>query len=443
MAMAILGTVYAAKALFEIPRPLTFAILVAPVAVFSLWSGLNDWKRSVRLLGILEGLRIGWRLAGIRHRQTFRAMMLSAPGFTLLPLVIAVGYLSLAWTGSFADPWLFVSAVAIVTSVGLLLTNTTPPVSLFLGSSQYGGFETMKRMRAQGCPIISLVDQASPNVLEHYDRHYGAVIEAMPQGPRRIAKVLRPFADPTAPRFDSVRTRSTQWRRTVLELMDYLPLLVLDARNTGRQIQQEALWALAPSRRHKVLFISDDEGFLSPLMNQLTQLGLTLDGCYIRVFTEDHACEIVRAMMQSGAPLRYVADFADAPQIDAEVARAQENFTLMESIYKDLLARARAGTGPDRALDEDLARLRGPPAFEDAPHFTSSLDAALDLANNLLNLRPGQQSYQINIMIDGMAEASIGVQDRPGNLRVFRSRVSDNLSPPRALLVALLHALLA
>jgi hypothetical protein len=168
------------------------------------------------------------------------------------------------------------------------------------------------------------------------------------------------------------------------------------------------------------------------LNSRQAQLGLTLDGRDIRVFTEDHACEMIRAMMQSGAPLRQVTDFADAPQIEAYVARAQENFTQMESIYKDLLARVRAGTGPDRALDADLARLRGP-AFEDAPHFTSSLDAALDLANSLLKLRPGQQSYQTNIMINGMADASIGVQDRPGNLSSFQeSGLGQSLSSARA-----------
>jgi hypothetical protein len=82
-------------------------------------------------------------------------------------------------------------------------------------------------------------------------------------------------------------------------------------------------------------------------------------------------------------------------------------------------------------------------AFEDAPHLTSSLDAALDLANGLLKLRPTQQSYQINIVINGMADASIGLEDRPGNRPIFRTQAPDNLSPPRASLIALLHALLA
>jgi hypothetical protein len=441
----IFAAVSLVSALFAISPALVLAGAVSPLVIFGISSGFKSWKRGVELLGLGEALKVGWRFARIRHRQTLRAMMLTAPAFTVLPAVIGVTYLCLGWNGSLADPSLYLNAVNIAISLSLLLMGTSPPVSLFLGSSQYGGFLAMKHIHVQGCPIVSLVDQASRNVLQQYDRHYGAIIESMPPVSRGIAKTAAPFVDPRAPRFDSIRTRTSQWQRTVLELMDHLPILVLDARDSGRQIQREALWALAPGRRHKVLFLADDENSRPPLMSRLAALGLTLDGRNLRIFTEQHACETIRAMIQSGDLARQSAGFAEAPPIDADtdLERAQEKLTEMESIYNDLLARARSGSGPDRALDADLARLR-PAAGGDAPPFTSSLDAALDLARSLLKVRAGEQhSYRIDIMTDDTGYVSIGVQDRPGNLRVFESDASDRVSPPRSVLIALLLALRA
>jgi hypothetical protein len=62
----------------------------------------------------------------------------------------------------------------------------------------------------------------------------------------------------------------------------------------------------------------------------------------------------------------------------------------------------------------------------------------------MLGRRRGKYSYRIDINIDGSAVVSIGVQDRPGNMRVFESRHDANpLTPPRAVLDAACQALLA
>ena len=115
----------------------------------------------------------------------------------------------------------------------------------------------------------------------------------------------------------------------------------------------------------------------------------------------------------------------------------------LESLYCDLLDRVRGGEGPDPALDDDLWLLtdaeatgvgRGSPTF--------SLDDALQLSNSLLNRRSGQHSWRIDIMTDGTAIVSLGVQDRAGNMRIFESRDSERLSPPRATVDVLLQALL-
>jgi hypothetical protein len=118
----------------------------------------------------------------------------------------------------------------------------------------------------------------------------------------------------------------------------------------------------------------------------------------------------------------------------------------MEHTYQTLLERIRRGVGPDRELDADLWRLYEPTAVAanaEVPLLTSSLDAALGFANAMLNRRRGKYSYRIDINIDGSAVVSIGVQDRPGNMREFESPNTQSRTPPRAVLDALCQAVLA
>jgi hypothetical protein len=69
------------------------------------------------------------------------------------------------------------------------------------------------------------------------------------------------------------------------------------------------------------------------------------------------------------------------------------------------------------------------------PRYTASIDTALDLAQRHLARAGAKCSYTINVNIGGDGNASIGVQTRPGNMRVFNS-MTDGLGPARALLQA-------
>jgi hypothetical protein len=81
-------------------------------AISLLWNAINFWARGVRVLGFSRAVRLGWQLGRIRHRQTFRAMKMTAPAFLLVPMLAPVLYVSIGWSGSIADPWLYLCMAA-------------------------------------------------------------------------------------------------------------------------------------------------------------------------------------------------------------------------------------------------------------------------------------------------------------------------------------------
>ncbi|MGH3694010.1 MAG: hypothetical protein ACRDRX_08500 [Pseudonocardiaceae bacterium] len=402
------------------------------------------WIRSVRLLGLQRTMQLAWRMTRMRHRQSLRAMKLAPE----VPLLFAMGYLWKTRSNSLANglrSWTRI-VVALI-GVEIALESMTPPIVLFLGSSEYDGFATMKRIRVEAaCHVISLVDQASASILKHYREHYRGVMNGVRRSSRfngvRLLQFYAPLADPTAPRADCIRTRTGHWRHTVLELMDCVPIVVLDARDAGRQIQQEALWMLAPGRSHKLVLITDDGEQVAPLVAELEKLGLALDGRSLRTVKASLAGKAIGVMTRCGSPLPRVTDIAGTVNLDANLADVEERFIQLGNAYLGLLQRVRAGSESDRALDADLSRLTDS-AQTEPPYVTSSLDAALDFANNLLTRHAGEVSWRIDIMIDGSAVVSAGVQSRPGNMRVFESQKSDRTGPARAVLDVVMQALLA
>jgi hypothetical protein len=316
---------------------------------------------------------------------------------------------------------------------------------LFLGASQYEEFRVMKRVHVVArCYVVTLVDQASTSVLQHYDEHYANIRANMPAGAARtILTAWAPHADPSAPRVESLRTRTALWRRTVRDLVDHVPIVLLDARNTGRQLQQEALWMLGPERCARALFISGDDGS-APLFVELQRLGLTVSSGDVRLRPEDQACaELQQVVRQPQVGLHPAA----RPIATDRLAHAEQEWQQMGHRCEDLLERIRGGVDPDPALDAALCELGGS-LVEDQQRFqgwplTASLDATLVFANAVLRCRRGENSFRIEIGTNGIARASIGVQNRPGNMVVFETRQGDVLTPHRAVLDALLQALLA
>jgi hypothetical protein len=264
-----------------------------------------------------------WSMTRIRHRQSFRAMRIYAPGFTSLPLLLLSGRLLLSWPGSRDASLLYAGALGATLAIAWFLNVAAPPTVLFLGASQYEEFRIMKRLHAAArCYVISLMDQASPSVLRQYHDHYKRIRSQMPPLARMVYGAVAPFMDPTGPRLESVRTRRGLWRRTALDLIDQIPVVVLDARNGGRQVQQEAIWMLAPERRDRALFVVDDDGG-SPLFDELHRLGVALDAERLRVVTEGQARESLRTMTRQAASFQR-ARVLDARALRESLARAQE-----------------------------------------------------------------------------------------------------------------------
>ena len=65
---------------------------------------------------------------------------------------------------------------------------------------------------------------------------------------------------PQAHDFESLRTRAGLWEVTAHELIDTVPVVVLDTRVVSDPVLREADWSLHPDRLHRVLFVTDDEG---------------------------------------------------------------------------------------------------------------------------------------------------------------------------------------
>ena len=135
-----------------------------------------------------------------------------------------------------------------------------------------------------------------------------------------------------------------------------------------------------------------------------------------------------------------------------------------------LLERVERATGPDRDLDADIVRTLaspdatvgtyiegmgddivfhaqalGIPNKAECPAYTASIDAALALANRLLNSTPDSPEHPLEISISSVGHSKFG----PWHCRIWSERHDDGngdpnygATPALAILSALLHSLI-
>jgi hypothetical protein len=373
-------------------------------------------------------------------------MLSTAPGPGSLVFLGIAGYLYSTWSGALTDLTIAFAVLAAVMAVAMPLTQLLPPTVLFLGISDYEQFRVMKQIQAfERLMVLSLINQSSRGVVDNYQAHYDAQMQAAPSGPVAGAVgLLRPFANPYAPRHDSLRTRPQLWRTTLRDAVDVAPIVVIDARDDSRYVVEETLWMLAPKRVHKALFLVRDDGS-SPVLARVERLGLSPAGTTATIVTLDQLPGRLRSCTRSSASLPRARAAAAGAMWEDTLAKATRSFDVMVSLLEEFAAAVSRATGPDPEIDRriwqwECGEGRGAPAAP--PSYTGSTDAALDLVQRHLAVEGARCSYRVDINTDGSALVSIGLQSRAGNMRVFYSQQA-RANAACAILQAFFSALLA
>ena len=203
--------------------------------------------------------------------------------------VFPVVLLAFSWIACFVtSETVFVWGVAIFLGLlGCVAVETTlqgmlPPLVLFLGVSSYEQFKTLKRVqKTVPCLVVTLINQVEESILRQYDRHYRGM-----------------GLDPTGPRYESLRTREGLWEITVRELIDMVPIVILDTRVASDPVSQEAAWMLEPERLHQVMFVTDDEGN-APVLESLLPKEDIYREHRSRLVKEDELCDRISQFTKS------------------------------------------------------------------------------------------------------------------------------------------------
>jgi hypothetical protein len=139
-------------------------------------------------------------------------------------------------------------------SVIYSLDLIAPPAWLFLGASSYESAFVFHDLRRRWLPRlgITLLDRDNPAWSAHY--LYEAQ-ELRKQGVR-FASYMN---NPSTPRIWSLRTRDNVWKHAVLVLMDFVAVVVIDARIVREGLQEELDWLFKSGRLEKAWILGVDD----------------------------------------------------------------------------------------------------------------------------------------------------------------------------------------
>jgi hypothetical protein len=374
---------------------------------------LVDLHRTWRLLGGAASLRGLWLMTKLVYRSPFRYIWY-APGLSFVfPLGIAA---MIHFYGSWS-----LAKIVILTALGFLcgvfipMVKLAPPIVLWLSSSGYESFRVMKNlMKIVPNGVKTLIDQTSPDVLANYDAHYTAPLQSAAWASPLLLR-------PGAPHFESVRTRTHLWVRTVLDLLDFSPIVVVDLRFLTPAVLQEIDWVTAPSYAYKALFLVPDGSVVPPEGSDV--------GKDVLVVNEKILYDVVRRMVREPGSLPRRGD-------DRWIAEVRD----MIDRTKKALTAVLDPTSPEEELERSIRDWDGGQSPEGQTGERARVSSSVDAVLALIARRAPGSSLRLDVFIHGAAAASIGVLDPGGSFRVAESTPDENLSPPRALLCALLRS---
>jgi hypothetical protein len=239
---------------FEWPPWLSWLVL-PPLLAFAVRTVMFETRYVVRqiadgigLLGFWRAVRGALLMFVLRHRLPRRDLFMLSPIFSPMPFVALAAFLFtvieitiIKWT---LPP--LVLLWAVLHGIGLL----APPLWLYLGQSDFDSFASFYSLRAawrkNGLTLLNRLGCDGA-------RFYAAW--------RKTLRLGSLFYDPSVPRAWSLRTRDDMWESTVLLLMDFVPVVIVDVRGESDIVREELEWLQDRGRKAKAWYIAagDDE----------------------------------------------------------------------------------------------------------------------------------------------------------------------------------------
>lgn len=239
--------------------------LLTGVLVWIVWkllyASVSKYLLSLRMFGILKVLKGILIMVLLRLRQPRKDFFIQAPLISYMPwLAVCVAlYASIPFAVfNYLIPMMLLGGI-----VAHGLDMVTPPMWLFLGSSTQESFRVFHNVRRiwRWRTGVTLIDREGNEGSTYY---YAEAAYRVQQG----SVAHRFFTNPATPRAWSLRTRGELWEQTVLLLIDYVPVIIVDVRAGSYPVEKELAWLATPERLDKAWFLGTDEGF-APAINEI------------------------------------------------------------------------------------------------------------------------------------------------------------------------------
>ena len=229
-------------------------VVLARFSALAVYFSVRNYAACIRTLGFRRVLRGVAMMAFLRLRQPRREFFRLAPVIAdVFPFAFIVGVYTILPASVLAAGLAWMLAA---TQAAMSLDRVRPPTWLFLGTSDYEAFWVFSDLRHNWGPTaVALLDRTSTHGYDFY-----AAEREMWSREHRMSRGL--FYDPTQPRVWDLRTRPNLWQHTVVLLIDYVPLVVVDLRRPSELVADEVKWLADPSRIGKALFLVGEEGLL-------------------------------------------------------------------------------------------------------------------------------------------------------------------------------------
>jgi hypothetical protein len=310
--------------------------------------------------------------------------------------------------------------------------SVLPPAMLYLGVSEPGQYEMVSYFaNSRAWLVVSAINHSDPSV-NQFDAPSGTLF-SMIFGMIRATLPGRPI--PFARRrLESIRTSDDSWEGVVRDLLDFVPLVVIDLRSHSAIVERELAWAIQANAPLVALTLPDGR---SSVDSCLAKLPIPLSAVCADLCNEDRlrALVVARLDQAGGSPS------AVAPTRQGIPAQLVELLLDEPSVKSALVARLAASTGPDPEIDRAIHRWAG--GADDAsavPALTTSIPAALALIRE----RVAMFSWTLSVASNGersTAWAELALQPIPRSYRLSVSSAERPLDmAAKALLMALLNA---
>ena len=242
-----------AKADWKIALLLTAgSVVAARYLVFFLRGTIRNYQTSLRGLGLRRFLRGVPLMILLRLRQPRRDFFIHTPVIGELWIFAICA----AMAAAIPIPFFAAALPSMIASIAALtmLDKLRPPTQFFLGASEFESFRVFHNLRLNWGPTaFTMLDRENEGHQAFYNlqREHWSRDSLVPAGL---------FYDPTVPRVWSLRTRPDMWEPSVLQLMDYAPVVVVDVRFPSEYVWHEVRALAERELTGKTWFLIGDDG---------------------------------------------------------------------------------------------------------------------------------------------------------------------------------------